>query len=74
MAKYKIFKKTLNIHGGIIECGVHQRGSLIIWIVFDELYNQDWLRETQALIDTIGINNLKIERFSFHPHISYAVL
>lgn len=43
-------------------------------IVFDELYHKDWPGETQALIDTLGISSLKIERFPFHPQISYAVL
>lgn len=198
IAKYEIFKKILNIHGGIIECGVHQGGGLMTWallssifepvnhkrkiigfdtfegfaeitdkdfapqnkdakigglavdaysdineairindlfrplghikkvdlikgdanitiekyikenphlvvsllyldfdvytptkralellrtrmpigsiIVFDELYHEDWPGETQALIDTIGVNNLKIERFPFHPQISYSVI
>src|ERR1700761_8728294 len=43
-------------------------------IVFDELYHEDWPGETQALIETIGISSLKIERFPFHPQISYAIL
>jgi hypothetical protein len=47
------------------------KGSMI---VFDELYVKNWPGETQALQDTIGISNLKIERFHFYPQISYAVL
>lgn len=43
-------------------------------IAFDELNRKEWVGETQALLDTIGINKLKIQRFSFEPHISYAVL
>lgn len=43
-------------------------------IVFDELYHKDWPGETQAVIDTLGISTLKLERFAFHPQISYAVL
>lgn len=43
-------------------------------IAFDELYIKQWPGETQALIDTIGISNLQIERFPFFPQISYAVL
>lgn len=43
-------------------------------IVFDELNIKSWVGETRALMDTIGINNLQIERFSFHPHIAYAIL
>lgn len=47
------------------------KGSII---VFDELYHEDWPGETQALIDTLGISSLRIERFPFHPQISFAVL
>jgi hypothetical protein len=43
-------------------------------IAFDELYHKDWPGETQALVDTLGIFSLKIERFPFHPQISYAIL
>ena len=43
-------------------------------IVFDELNIKQWPGETQALNDTLGIANLRIERFTFHPQISYAVL
>ena len=43
-------------------------------IAFDELNIKNWPGETLAVLDTIGINNLKIERFNFYPQISYAVL
>jgi hypothetical protein len=43
-------------------------------IVFDELYIKQWPGETEAVQETLGIKNLKIERFHFHPQISYAVL
>jgi len=43
-------------------------------IAFDELNHPDWPGETQAVLDAIGIRNLKIERFPFQPQISYAVL
>ena len=42
-------------------------------IVFTlELNQKQWPGETKALFDTIGINNLKIERLSFMPQISFA--
>jgi hypothetical protein len=41
-------------------------------IAFDELNQKQWPGETKALIDTIGINSLKIERFPFMPQISFA--
>ena len=41
-------------------------------IAFDELNQKQWPGETKALLDTIGINVLKIERFSFMPQISFA--
>ena len=43
-------------------------------IIFDELNSKDWIAETKAVLDTIGIHKLKIERFSFDSHISYAVI
>jgi len=43
-------------------------------IVFDELNNQAWPGETVAVLEAIGIRNLRIERFSFEPYVSYAVL
>ena len=47
------------------------RGSII---VFDELNHKDWPGETFAVMETLGINNIKIKRFPFHPQISYTIL
>ncbi len=47
------------------------KGSIV---AFDELDNPLWPGETLALLKTIGINKLKIERFDFDPYIGYAVL
>lgn len=43
-------------------------------IAFDELDNPLWPGETQSLLDTIGINKLKIKRLEFDPYIGYAVV
>lgn len=43
-------------------------------IAFDELYVRQWPGETIAVMDVLGISNLRIERFPFHPQISYVVL
>ena len=43
-------------------------------IAFDELDNPIWPGETQALLKTIGINKLKLERLDFDPYIGYAVI
>lgn len=43
-------------------------------LVFDEIHNPHWPGETQALLDTVGINNLEIKNFPFNPIISYAIL
>lgn len=43
-------------------------------IAFDQLNQKFWPGETRALLETLGINNLKLERFTFQPQISYAVL
>jgi hypothetical protein len=43
-------------------------------IIFDELNNDSWPGETRAVIDTMVLKTLRIERFPFEPHISYAVI
>ena len=47
------------------------KGSII---AFDELDNPIWPGETTALLDTVGINNLRIERVEFDPYIGFAVI
>ncbi len=47
------------------------KGSIV---AFDELDNPIWPGETQALLETIGINNLRIERLDFDPYIGYAII
>ncbi len=43
-------------------------------IAFDELDNALWPGETLALLETIGINKLRIKRVEFDPYIGYAVI
>jgi hypothetical protein len=43
-------------------------------IAFDELNQKNWPGETKAVLESVGIRNLRIERFAFTPQISYAVL
>ena len=43
-------------------------------IVFDEVAHPDWPGETLAVLEQVGINRLRIERFSFDSVRSYAVL
>lgn len=43
-------------------------------IAFDELDNPLWPGETLSLLDTVGINALKIKRLDFDPYIGYAVI
>jgi len=43
-------------------------------IAFDELNDKNWKGETQAVLETIGIKNLKISRFPFDTFFSYAVI
>jgi len=41
-------------------------------IAFDELNHADYPGETTAVLETIGIRNLKLERFDFSAMLSYA--
>lgn len=43
-------------------------------LAFDELDNPIWPGETLAVLETVGINRLKLQRFGWDPYISYAVL
>lgn len=43
-------------------------------LAFDELNQKHWPGETRAVLDTVGLRNLRVKRFPFTPQISYAVL
>jgi hypothetical protein len=43
-------------------------------IAFDELDNPLWPGETRALLDELGIGNLRLERLEFDPYIGFAVI
>lgn len=43
-------------------------------IAFDELNAGIFPGETMAVLDTIGLSNLRIERFPFDSYVSYAVI
>jgi hypothetical protein len=42
-------------------------------IVFDELNARMFPGETRAVDETLGLRNLKIERFPFDSYVSYCV-
>jgi hypothetical protein len=43
-------------------------------IAFDELNVKQWPGEARAVVDSVGIRSLRIERFQWQPQISFAVL
>jgi hypothetical protein len=43
-------------------------------IVFDELNNRTWPGETLAVMETLGLTRLRIQRFNYEPHVSYAII
>lgn len=43
-------------------------------IAFDELNNPMWPGETQAVLETIGINNLRLQKCTFEPSRCYCVI
>jgi len=43
-------------------------------LAFDELDNPIWPGETLALLESVGIRQLKLQRFEWDPYIAYAVL
>lgn len=43
-------------------------------VAFDELDNPAWPGETLALVDSIGMRGLRLQRLDFDPYIGFAVL
>jgi hypothetical protein len=43
-------------------------------IAFDELDDPDWPGESQAVLDEIGLRNLRLRRVPFDATVSFAVL
>jgi hypothetical protein len=43
-------------------------------IAFDELDNPIWPGETGALLDTVGVANLRLRRLDWDPYISFAII
>lgn len=43
-------------------------------LAFDELDSNMYPGETQAALETVGLNNLRLQRFQFEPEISFAVM
>ncbi len=43
-------------------------------LAFDELDNPIWPGETLALVETVGIGNLALQRLEFDPYIAFAVI
>lgn len=43
-------------------------------LAFDELAVAEWPGETLAVVESVGLGRLRLQRFQHHPQISYAVL
>jgi hypothetical protein len=43
-------------------------------VAFDELDNPIWPGETIAVLETVGLNQLRIRRFPWDPYVGYAVI
>ena len=43
-------------------------------VAFDDLDNPIWPGETLAILETVGINKLKLQRLEWDPYIAYAVI
>lgn len=43
-------------------------------LAFDELNQAAWPGETLAVLETVGLRNIRIQRFPYTPQLSYAVL
>jgi hypothetical protein len=43
-------------------------------LAFDELDNPLWPGETRAVLDSMGLQNLRLQRLEWDPYISFAEL
>jgi hypothetical protein len=43
-------------------------------LIFDELNDKRWQGETVAVMEKLGLRNLRIRKYSHEPHISYTIL
>jgi len=43
-------------------------------IAFDELNQKQWPGETMAVLEEVGLNNIRIQRVPYTPALSYAIL
>jgi hypothetical protein len=43
-------------------------------LAFDELDQAQWPGETMAVLETVGLRNLRIQRFPWHSALSFAVI
>lgn len=43
-------------------------------VAFDDLDNPIWPGETLAILETVGLNKLKLQRLEWDPYIAYAVI
>jgi len=43
-------------------------------VAFDELAQKKWEGETMAFKEILEVNNIKLNRFNFEPHISYFIM
>ncbi|MBM3301298.1 MAG: class I SAM-dependent methyltransferase [Deltaproteobacteria bacterium] len=43
-------------------------------VTFDELDNPIWPGETQALLDSVGLNQIELRRIEWDPYIAYTIL
>ena len=43
-------------------------------IVFDELNSSSWPGESIAVLESVGLSNLRIRRFPWDTYLSYAII
>jgi len=48
------------------------KGSILVFNILND--NNHWPGTTKALLDTVGIKNIKLQKFNFSPYSQYAIL
>ena len=66
IAQYELYKKITNLHGAIVECGVFKGASLMRWLAFRDILENQFARKIIAF-DIFG----KFPETNYHDDYTY---
>ena len=58
LARYELFKKTMNIPGDIVECGVFKGVSFMFWLKCLKIFSENSPKKLLALICSLDFQKI----------------